>query len=245
MSFSPDVVAALKRDHAIPAGALGSLSAALRKAAMTEAILWPKGASMAAQVFTPVYAAAGYEVGVRKPGKEAEPGYSKPNVNDMLPCVRSGGVDIQLVPSFEQIFGQFEMVFQRSPEAAELLGALLFRQAFMLDYVLTGSRVRHSFKPSFIEFEREIPEMGGIPSRVYLWLLEMLALNEDVKYTTLGYDLAKKPVGRKNTLLTCAHFVAVLIGRVKMSTFAGALTRANVAPLSQENGRAYFRFLSV
>ncbi|MDP3990703.1 MAG: hypothetical protein Q8P63_00110 [Candidatus Nealsonbacteria bacterium] len=52
-----------------------------------------------------------------------------------------------------------------------------------------------------------------------------MALNEDVKVHTLGYEDAQYDYGRINTLLTFAHLIAVLLNRRSLARFAGAFAR--------------------
>ena len=73
---------------------------------------------------------------------------------------------------------------------------------------------------------------------VFLYFLDVLALNEDVKMHTLGYENARYDYGRINTLLTFAHLIGVLLNRCSLAKFAGAFARppAGMAPLPKIKG---------
>ena len=129
----------------------------------------------------------GLVVAVGKPGKEAA-GYGRPNPNDMLPSVLQDGVPLSFLASFYDIFREFQHLGVahegRAPEVVlELVGALLFRSAFMLDHRNVGDGWRWSPPESVMDIlESASPFVAEppLPIRVYLFLVEALALNEDV-----------------------------------------------------------------
>jgi hypothetical protein len=90
-----------------------------------------------------------------------------------------------------------------------------------------------------------IPEIHGLPSDVWLHMVVALSLNENVKYDTLGYDI-KQGYGGQNTLLTCAHIVAVFLDRASLARFAGQFARPprGVSPLPKTKGPEYFPMLA-
>lgn len=243
--LKPEEEQVLKEHLALPAGGLGAGAKTRRAEAIEEAKLWPRGPSQEARVFTPIYCWGGFSIGVQKPGKEAAPREGKKlNPNDMLPTVQKAGQNSAWTDDMGDIFGALETLRNIDTAALEIVGSLIFRSAFMLDHKMVpavGHRLE--FSPEVVlPLTERVSEIGGKPPQVFLYLLEMLALNEDVKYNTLGYGLGKG-IGRPCNLLTCAHFVAVLLGKKPISPFAGALLRTRVAPLSQQDGRAAFRFL--
>ena len=81
---------------------------------------------------------------------------------------------------------------------------------------------------------------------VFMYLVEVLALNEDVKYDFRGRVLAEG-YGRQNNLLTCAHLIAVLLDRLPLVDFAGGMARppTGLSPITQSGARAAFPMLTV
>ena len=130
--------------------------------------------------------------------------------------------------------------------ALELLACLFYRAAFMLDHEeLEPGCWRYSPPDNVLnEIESSVPEMAGFPTRVFLHLVEMIALNEDVKYRTLGKNI-QSGTGRTNNLSTCAHIRAYLLGRVSLVELLGAFARQppGVAPLTQTAARELFPML--
>ena len=96
--------------------------------------------------------------------------------------------------------------------------------------------------------KKRIPQVGGVPVDIFLYFLDVLALNEDVKMHTLGYENAQHDYGRVNTLLTFAHLVAVLLNRRALAKFslAFAYPPFNQSPLphTTKNISAIFPVLS-
>ena len=86
--------------------------------------------------------------------------------------------------------------------------------------------------------EKRISLVTEIPIRVFLHLLVVLSLNEDIKMYTLGYDDLRQDYGRINTMLTFAHLIAVLLNRTPLSKFAGAFARppSGMAPMPKTKG---------
>ena len=200
------------------------------------------------QIFTRLISVSGYDVGVRKPGKEAEWDPPRQNPNDMLPTIRKDGMVIEYAPGFTAIFEVLQdLGVGRNNLALELIGCLLFRSAYMLDHEeMEPGCWRYAPPPTVVtEIERWTPSAANLPIQVFLHLIEALALNEDVKYDTLGYDI-QKGVGRRNNLSTCAHIVAVFLGRASLVRFAGTLARppSGVAPMSRTAAEASFPLLA-
>lgn len=242
MPFTSNEADVLRSELSLPPGALNVRAIPLREASVQEAIGWPNGPTVSAQVYTEIYRIGLHSVGVRKPGKEAE--RPNPNVHDMLPAVAVGGADSGLLPTFQDIFLALENVVAVDHEAAEVLAALLFRQAFMLDHHPdVNGHIRLRLPGSFALFEQRIPTIQGLPSRVYIHFLDVLALNEDVKYLP-GRVGAARNAGRTNCLMTCAHVLAVGLGLQTLSGFIGKMTRTKMSPIGQGVAREKLRFLS-
>lgn len=209
---------------------------------IAEAIGWPQGTQERRLKKVIWSNADGYAVSLSKPGKEAAYGYmrcrykdghSGNNPNDMLPLV-SFKRRISENASFSDIFRELFLV--RDMVAGELFGALLYRSAFMLDHRKdTDGNWRYVPNPEAIrEISKTIKTLYQVSIEAFLHYLDALAWNEDVKYHTLGYDVMQG-YGRVNSLLTCAHIVAVAAGRVEFYALAGGFSRPpiGVSAISQ------------
>ena len=204
---------------------------------------------------TTLYKIKDYEICVLKPGKEKfefnktnknySDGRKTNNPNDMTPTIYKSNIRYEKNLTFGQIWENFEKFKDLDKqEYLEVLGAVLFRQAWMLDHHKEDDCWRwvapeHSM--NFLE-ENEI-EIEGMSTEAFLYFLEVLALQESVKYFTLGYTKKDKKVGRVNNVLTGCHFIAVLMNKAPIWTFAGRLS-TGVAPITQKNGPIYFPPLS-
>ena len=195
---------------------------ALRFKSIEEAVLLPGGTSRNEMLYHVLWSGQGYEVGVGKPGKETE--RKRPNPYDMWPFIRGNNAFEEKSASFGDIFHELEHMSNKSRYSLELLGCLLARSALMLDHTIINNKVVYS--PSEVvlnEISKDIPAMFNVPLAVFLQYLEMVALNEDVKYqknlNTKGKPYGKS-AGRPNNLLTCAHLIAVLLGKASIVDFA-------------------------
>jgi hypothetical protein len=232
------------------------LSGTRREQAIKEALSWPKGPDTEHKTVTCLYSIENYTIGISKPGKEAAPDYKRcrnrngeytNNPNDMLPTILIDGNKREGNLSFTDIFECIHELSRKDEFGLELLGTVLFRAAFMLDHLESKPGIWRFCPPEKImkEIETRIPTAADMPIRVFLHLVEVLSLNEDVKYGTLGYDTIWAEYGRRNNLLTCAHLIAVLLNRASLIKFAGSLTRppVGVAPLSYKKGLEVFNLL--
>jgi hypothetical protein len=197
-------------------------SKALRTKSIEDAVLLPKGPSRKEMIYHVLWVGQGHEVGVGKPGKETE--RKNPNIYDMRPFIRKSGVLDEKNASFSDIFHELEHMSNKSKYSLELLGCLLARSALMLDHSVDNNKV--VYIPSEIvieEIKKDIPSIFGVPLEVFLQYLEVIALNEDVKYqknlNTKGAPYSKS-AGRPNNLLTCVHLIAVLLGKTGIVDFA-------------------------
>jgi len=249
-----------------------------RYASLHEALSWKSGPSQDKRKTTYLYNHSGFDIGARKPGKEAAADYSRinhynscpccdgklegtNNPNDMLPITLKNNL---IVPesqpwTFEYMFESVEKLMRQDTLGIELLGSILFRMAFMLDHKEENGNWRLKLPENTIsELEKRIPIIGEVPTRVFIYFLEILAINEDIKVHTLGYvDLKQiKPetkkgfsfvdYGRTNTLLTFCHLIAVLLMKKSLAKFAYSFARPprGMAALPKTKGSEVFELLS-
>ncbi len=165
----------------------------------------------------------------------------------MLPTVFDDASISDVVPGFDDIFREFEVIADAddadaAEQSLELIACLLFGSTMMLDHVETHPRSgewRYSPpEPILRIIERTVPRMpvSNVPLAVYLHLLDAIAWNEDVKYSRKAETKAKLPreTGRPNMLATCVTFIAVTIGRESAAeAFAQMAKRRGVCTLSQ------------
>lgn len=218
----------------------------LRKKSINDAVALPAGPSRDSMRHHPLWSGHGYEVGVGKPGKETT--RKRPNPNDMWPYIKKGDVFEPKSASFSDIFHELEHMTNKGHRSLELLGSLLARSAFMLDHAISGDRVIYVPPEAVIrEIAEDIPTMFGVPLEVFLQYLEAIALNEDVKYQTNLNTSGKsysKSAGRPNNLLTCAHLIAVLLGKAGLVDFAyGFSQQRGVSALNPKKFPTCFPFL--
>ena len=179
-----------------------------------------------------------YKVGVGKFGKEFysntitwRDGHKGNNPNDMHPTVWADGVEKEFDGSFDHVFTFFQYVSRIDTAALEVLGCLMFRNAFLLDH---NADLQYCPPQEAIDYlNKVIPVYEGISVEAYLHYLEMIAWNEDVKYSTLGYDV-HAGTGRENNMLTYAHLIAVLLGRGSLSKLCSQFSRppVGVSPIT-------------
>jgi hypothetical protein len=159
----------------------------------------------------------GFNTGVGKPGKEFarndikyKSGEKKNNPHDMTPLVMQNRNPLNHDPSFSGIFKAF-VPLSDDPHALELLGTLIFRNAYLYDHEEVLPRIwRYKPCPDLVaQISKNTPKILGMPVDVFLSYTELIACNEDVKYKTLGYDVAGA-YGRRNNLTTYCNLIAVL-----------------------------------
>jgi len=231
-------------------------SYAKRIIAVNEAISWPSG-TIGNPCYSVVWNNNDYEIRLGKPGKEAAPGYNRctykdkhkgNNPNDMIPEIFMNGQRVLEIPSsFTEIFDELQKLHEESIEASELVACLIFRSAFMIDHIeISLDKWRYSPPADIItEINGYISEIGGVPAEVFLAFIDTIALNEDVKYHTLGYNI-KDGYGRENNLLTCVHILAVLLNKARMSKLAGGFSSrpAGVSKINKRLALEIFSMLS-
>jgi hypothetical protein len=187
-----------------------------------------------------------YKVGVGKFGKEYylqtiswKNGLKGNNPNDMRPTIWKDGNEIEFDGSFDHVFNFFQQVSKIDTKALEILGCLMFRNAYMLDH---DDELNYCPPQEAIDYLNSvIPTYEGISVEAYLHYLEMIAWNEDVKYSTLGYDI-HTGIGRKNNMLTYAHIIAILLGKGSLSKLCSQFSRppVGVSPISQALAKEAF-----
>jgi len=220
----------------------------LRKKSIQDAIVLEIGPSQTDKIFHPIWNSNGFEVGVAKPGKEADPKRKSINPNDMRPYIKENAVLKTENATFKDISLELEHMATKSPWSLELLGCLFVRSAFMLDHFLVNNKIIYTPPPDVVEeIKKDITHLFKVPLEVFLQYGEMIALNEDVKYHTKAL-IRGKPfglgAGRRNNLLSAAHLIAVLLGRASLVNFAyGFSMMRGVSPLSIKEAKICFPFL--
>lgn len=251
----------------LPSNSPGAGLKQRRGAMISEALTWPAG-SIEEKIYHELFSQFDFAVKLGKPGKEAAKGYKKININDMTPTIFYKNEKINFTPTFYEIFEDFQdaAIATSSAEdslAMELLAAILFRSAFMLDHVQT-EHGNYKWNPNQDVIEELNFRLSGklgkeietksngsvtLPPIVYLNLVEALAINEDVKYQaeTDEYKqnkLPKNDAGRKNTLLTCVHVIGVILGRIPVHELMGSASNGRgVAPLGIKRALEAFPIL--
>ena len=217
-----------------------------RKARVDEAMRWSIGTENNREYHT-VWEKGEYCVALGKPGKEALPGYrGKNNPYDMRPTIFYRKVDMEKKATFQDVVKDLEEVGKKHTKELELLGCLLFRSAFLLDHIRVNTNqseeVYRYYPNDFVinKINESVKSIYGVPTEVFLHYLDAIALNEDVKYTNLGYDLETKNTGGRNNLLTYVNLIAVISGKKPLYTLADPLLRSGVAAINQ---REAFEFL--
>jgi hypothetical protein len=232
----------------------------VKRALIDEFRNYKVGSSFSEQALYEVYTYQDYKICVGKPGKEVlsqnikyADGYKGNNPNDMTPRILKGGELVVYDGSFEAIFKQFVRIHD-SVEALSILGAMLYRNALLLDHHKINDRWRYTPSMTALQKIKETCSIFlSLPIEVFLFYLELIALNEDVKYDTLGYDI-NKGFGRKNNLLTYVNLIHVMVQKHFLSeeefllgfmSFAGRLTSppAGLNPISTKQALVSFPFL--
>lgn len=232
-----------------------SVAGAKRLDSVNEAISWPSGKYQNSREQTPVFVSGDYKVVLSKPGKEAAPDYVRcrykdghigNNPNDMRPEILLNGTKFGTNATFRDVFYEIQLLHDKSKEGLEILGYLLGRSAYMADHVEIKPTIwRYNPSSGIIdELRNKIDGIYGVPPLIFLHYLNSLALNEDVKYHTLGYDITKD-TGRRNNLLTCVHLIGVFLDKISIVDFAGSFSRppSGISAISQRKMREIFPLL--
>ena len=250
LGISEKDILAINKEMALSVGVKLSPFARSRRVEMTaEAIGWPKGKSQEKRKITEIYKVDDFIIAVGKPGKEAASDFKRKhyitgvvtnNRNDMNPFVMRNGEKVGDDLTFEAMFEQIEHLMHADMFGLELLGMLIFRMAFMLDHQQNAQGNWRYIPPSqsMVVLNKCLPKIGDVPAEAFLYFLDVLALNEDVKVHTMGHENAKHDYGRINTLLTFAHLISVLLNRRSLAKFAGNFARppSGMAPMPKIKG---------
>lgn len=223
-----------------------------RAARNEEAITWPPGPSVTEKEYYTIwphpFSGTGYSVRLGKPGKETEA--SRVNMNDMMPVIFKDDEIIPITGSFTDIFEAIEDLINEDKEAASIMGALLFRSAYMLDHQeVEEGKWRYEISEDAMEFlKTRGTKIYGLPFDVFLAYLDAIGWNEDVKYQTLGYDVTgtQRQNGRLNNMLTYVNIFGVLMNARKVAhVFAGFANGRGISTVSFKKAREMFPFLEV
>lgn len=192
-----------------------------------------------------------FKVGVGKFGKEYylrtiswRDGSRGNNPNDMRPTVWIDGREVGFDGSFDHVFNFFQYVSKIDAKALGILGCLMFRNAYLLDH---NDNLEYCPPLEAMDYlDAVIPAYGGISVEAYLQYLEMIAWNEDVKYSTLGYDV-HTGTGRRNNMLTYAHLIAILLGKGSLSKLCSQFSRppVGVSPIALTLAKEAFPQLGI
>ena len=196
-----------------------------------------------------------YQVKLGKFGKEFysstikwQDGHKGNNPNDMKPTIFKNGKELDFDASFDHIFSFFHEVSKKSEEALRLLGCLMIRNAYLLDHIkVTAGDYRYCPPKDVVEkIQSLIGDYNNISIETYLHYLDAIALNEDVKYNTLGYNV-DSGIGRKNNMFTYAHLIAVLLGNASISKLCSSFSRppVGVSPIRTLDIQKSFPLLKI
>jgi len=192
-----------------------------------------------------------FKVGVGKFGKEYyqrtiswKDGHKGNNPNDMRPTVWVDGKEMEFDASFDHVFNFFQYVSKIDAGALEILGCLMFRNAYLLDHDKDMNYAPPQDAVAYLN--KAIPLYEGISVEAYLHYMEMIAWNEDIKYSSLGYDV-HSGVGRKNNMLTYAHIIAILLGKGSLIKLCSQFSRppVGVSPISISLAKEAFPVLAI
>ncbi len=215
-----------------------------------EAISFKKGKLETSKIPTSLYEKDNFLISVEKPGKEVflntvkyKNGSLGNNPNDMTPVINIDNSRFPKNLTFDDIFQVFEgFIHEENLNLLEVIASLMFRQAFMLDHKKKDGVWRLKIPDATANYlKSNRPHINDLPILAFFYFLEALALNESVKYFSIGHSI-KGGVGRQNNLLTYCNLIAVFLGKVRISKFAGQLSRppTGVSPISQKAAREFF-----
>lgn len=228
----------------------------LRRHYVEEALNWEGGNDQNNRIRTTVHKVRNFKICVDKPGKEAAPDYKGArnyltgektnNINDMLPLILKDGEKYTKNLTFEEMFEKVEMMMTSNKMGLDLLGTLLYRSAYMLDHKLINGKIFYQPNKDTLKTLIEIlPYIGDIPTDIFLYYLDVLGLNEDVKVYTLGRDKFQN-CGRVNTLLTFCNLISVILNRISLAKFAGNFSRppAGMSPIGKSDAMEAYPLLN-
>ena len=137
--------------------------------------------------------------------------------------------------TFGDIYEAYAQI-RTNREKITLLISLFFRCAYMMDHKKNDDDVYRYIPDDEITnyLLDSIPQIHNIPSDVFLHYIDAIALNEDVKYYTLGkIENFKEGTGRINNLMTQIYVMSVMIEKISIGELAAEFSRHGVSPLSK------------
>ena len=245
----------LKFQQAILRNRVFNQSVKDKKAALIdEAISLPGNPTDGQYIYHDLWSKGRYKVSLGKFGKEYylntirwASGQTGNNPNDMKPTIFIDNNEIPFDGSFDHIFVFFQEVSRVSLDALRVLGCLMYRNSLLEDHKLHNGNYRYEPPADAVSYINSVfPFYDNIPTEAYLHYIEAIALNEDVKYSTLGYDI-NSGTGRKNNLQTYAHVIAVLLGEAPLSKLCSQFSRppVGVSPISIKQAQQVFKDLDI
>ena len=160
-----------------------------------------------------------YEIKVAKPGKETRKD-DKKNIYDSKPLIFKNSNQLDNDESFQLVYKILQEIFVKDRRNLEAIGALFVRNAFLVDH--------GEIKPGIIRYKppskKTLPilykKLFNIPLIVLIYYIELIALNEDVKYyyDPRGYNIANG-YGRRNNLLTYSHVAGVVMNKIPFQVY--------------------------
>jgi len=204
---------------------------------INESISVPAGPTVDNKNEVCFYTYKDFGIYISKPGKETVPNKKQVIINefDAPPVVRKQGRKMDFNPSFQWILEQIytpalnkekKGLNKENEESMEIISALLIRSAYLLDHIEEESKLRYRPPTEAVNLiNRNLIIIEGeiLPPAVFLYYIELIALNEDVKYYKRkeiqeGPKEANKwicsGVGRFNNLLSLVHAIAVFTEKV-------------------------------
>jgi hypothetical protein len=178
-----------------------------------EAINFPRG-TFESQIKTVIFKLNnGKEAYFLKPGKETL--RKTPNVHDMLPCV-AGDFDKW---AFEQIWEYLIKISIIQQASFKKVLVLLYRLCYYIDHEVVNNKLRYQPPTQILEYINNLEKFvlkDGFQEKFktaevelleFLYFVDLLAWNEDIKYHSNENkadftEQNKKNVGRVNTILT-------------------------------------------
>lgn len=214
---------------------------------IAEVISFKKGSSTNSKLYTNMYQYKLYNLKMGRPGKEIDNfnikykhGYKSNNPNDSTPTIFFNNDFLlndkneTLLYSFTDIF-KIMLKFINDEHILNFLGIALIRMALLHDHHLNSDGNYRYIIPIEIvnKIKKDVDNKINIPFEVFLYKLELIALNEDVKYTTTGHSI-QGGIGRYNNLMTYVNLINTLRMKEKLGiesflenfmNFSGGLTR--------------------
>ena len=191
-------------------------------------------------LYSTIYEHQEYEVKLGKPGKEFFRRGERKNEYDTFPSIFKNNICYVNSPdSFINIFEYLTNI--KDDDALELLGALIYRNTHLLDHKIDEKKM-FSYKPykEIIE-EIEISNQNELPIIIFLYFIELISLNEDIKYfywKKIGFQS-----GRINNLSTYCNFILFRLNKIEDFNIIGQAVVRNVLPLSIKKAKHLFKYL--